>query len=130
MDPVTLIVAALVAGASAGVADSAKDAVVGLYGRLTSALAAHFGPDETGGRTLERHASNPGGYEIPVRDLIVESGAERDPTVLDLARELLAAADPEGTQVGRYNVKVTGGNVGAIGDNATVTQTIGKLPDR
>ena len=130
MDPVTLIVAALVAGASAGVTDSAKDAVAGLYGRLTSALVARFGQDETAGRTLQRHAANPGGYEVAVRDLIVESGAEQDPRVLDLARELLATADPEGIRVGRYNVTVTGGTVGAIGDNATVTQTIGKLPDQ
>jgi hypothetical protein len=130
MDPVTLIVAALVAGASAGVTDSVKDAVTGSYGRLKSALVARFDQDEAAGRTLERHATNPAGYEVPVRDLIVESGADRDQTIIDLAHELLATADPEGTQVGRYNVKVTGGNVGAIGDNATVTQTFGTLPDR
>ena len=129
MDPVTLIVTALVAGAAAGVTDSAKDAVTGLYGRLRSALVARFGQDEAAGKTLERHARNPGGYEVPVRDLLVESGADRDQTILDLAHELLATADPEGAQVGKYNVKITGGNVGAIGDNATVTQTFGTPPD-
>jgi len=86
--------------------------------------------DEAAGKTLQRHAGNPGGYEIPVRDLVVESGADQDQTILDLAHELLATADPEGAQVGRYNVKVTGGNVGAIGDNATVTQTFGTPPGR
>jgi hypothetical protein len=128
MDPVTLIVTALVAGVTAGVTDSAKDAVTGLYGRLKTALVARFGQDEAAGKTLERHAGNPGGYEAPVRDLIVESGADRDPTILDLAQKLLATADPKGAQVGKYNVKVTGGNVGAVGDNATVTQRFGTPP--
>jgi hypothetical protein len=127
VDPVTLIVAALAAGSATGVTDSAKDAVTGLYGRLKSALVNRFGPDEAG-KTLERYAGNPGGYEVPVRDLIVESGADRDQTILDLAHELLASADPEGAQVGKYNIKVSGGNVGAIGDNATVSQIFGTPP--
>jgi hypothetical protein len=126
VDPVSLIVAALMAGASAGVADSAKDAVGGLYEKLKTALAERFSQgDPAGGRTLERYAGNPTGYETPVRDLITETGADQDDSILDVARQLLAAADPDGAQVGKYNVKVIGGNVGAIGDNAAVTQHIG-----
>jgi hypothetical protein len=43
MDPVTLIVTALEAGAAAAGTDAAKDAVLSLYGRLKTALTAKAG---------------------------------------------------------------------------------------
>jgi hypothetical protein len=128
MDPVSLIVTALATGVSAGVSDSAKDVVSRTYGRLKAALAERFVDDPVAGVTLERHASNPEGYEVPMRDIVTESGAAHDPVLVELARELLAAADPIGAQVGRYNVHVTGGVVGAIGDDVSVTQTFGQSP--
>jgi hypothetical protein len=130
MDPVSLILTALTAGAAAvgtgvtsGVKDATKDAVVDLYGRLKAALVARFGDDIVASKSLERYTGNPDGYESPLRDSLMETGAAEDVTIVDLARQLLAAADPDGAQVGRYNVKVTGSQGVVIGDNAHVTQT-------
>src|SRR4051794_14199626 len=120
MDPVTLLLAALAAGASTGASDAAKDAVVGLYGQLKAALTDRFGGDPGAKKTLERHAGNPAGYEAPLRDLIVESGARDDATIVNLARELLATTDPAGAQVGKYNVQIAGGQGTVIGDGAHV----------
>jgi hypothetical protein len=128
MDPVSVIVTALATGVSAGVSDSAKDVVSRVYGRLKAALVERFGDDPVAGTTLERHASNPDGYEVPMRDVVAESGAADDAVIVELARELLSAADPAGAQVGKYNVQVSGGVVGAVGDGATVTQTFGQPP--
>jgi hypothetical protein len=128
MDPVSLIVTALAMGVSTGVGEAAKDAVSRAYGRLKDALAERFGDDPAAEKTLERHASNPDGYEVPMRDVVTEFGAANDPVIVELARDLLAAADPAGAQVGKYNVQITSGAVGAIGDNATVTQTFGHPP--
>lgn len=125
MDPVTLIVAALTAGVSAGISDSAKEAVHNTYKRLRAALGTRFGGDPVANQMLERHAKNPGGYDAAMRDVVEESGVGGDADIVGLARELLSAADPAGAQVGKYNVHIASGQVGAIGDHATVNQTFG-----
>jgi nucleoside-triphosphatase THEP1 len=66
---------------------------------------------------------------VPLRDAIEETGAADDTSIVDLARELLAAADPQGAQVGKYNVHVKDSQGTVIGDNAQVTQTFGTPPN-
>ena len=123
VDPVSLIVAALVAGAAAG----DQDAVVSLYGRLKAALTGRAVDDPSAGKVLERHAGNPGGYEVPVRDLIEETGAARDEGILVLARQLLEAQDPAGARVGRYVVDVTGSQGVQVGENNRQTNYFGPV---
>jgi hypothetical protein len=123
VDPVSIIVAALAAGAAAGVGDAAKDVVSSLYGRLKTALIGKAANDPGAGTTLERQARDPEGSEAAVRDLVVESGAHEDEAIVALAEQLLKAADPSGAQVGKYNVQITGSKGVVIGDNANVTQT-------
>jgi len=133
VDPVSLIVAALVAGAAAGagegVKETAKDVVVSLYGRLKAAVVGRAAGDPAAEKMLERHAGNPQGYEIPVQDLVTESGASSDEQIVALARQLLEAADPAGAQVGRYNVKIEQGQGVQVGDHNTQHNTFGPAGD-
>ncbi|HZN76794.1 MAG TPA: hypothetical protein VFC00_34645 [Micromonosporaceae bacterium] len=131
MDPISMIVAALVAGAAAGAGEGARDtvraSVVSLYRRLKAALVARAGDDQAAGKALERHATNPQGYEAPVRDLVVESSAADDARIVALARELLAAADPAGAQTGKYVVRVTSSQGVQVGKHNTQTNTFGPI---
>jgi hypothetical protein len=112
MEPVSLVLAALTAGAAAagagasdGLTTVAKDAVGGLYARLKAAIVGKAGAEEPGAaKALDRHAGDPRGYEAPVRDLVVEAGADRDDAILELARELLRHAEPEKFADGVYTV--------------------------
>lgn len=104
MDPVSLIVAALVAGAvksSEGVAEqSLKDAYAGLKG-----LVKGFFKDRPAAEmVLEEHEKDPETYQAPLAKQLKASGAAKDNEVLEEARKLLALADPEGTRSGVYNV--------------------------
>src|SRR3954451_2136110 len=85
MDPVSLIVAALAAGAGAvgagaaeGLTEAVKDAVADLYGRVKAAISGRAASIPGADRTLERHASDPAGYESPLRDLLEDSAADQD----------------------------------------------------
>jgi hypothetical protein len=88
---------------------------------LKTVVAERLAADPSAGMTLERHAGNPAGYEEPLRDAPEETGAADD-TIVDLARELLSAADPQGAQVSKYvskyNVHVKNSQGTVIGDNA------------
>lgn len=104
MDPVTLIVAALVAGAvssAEGVADqSLKDA----YAGLKSLVKKCFGDRRAADVVLEEHEKDPETYQAPLEKHLRESGAAQDAQVREAAKKLLAVADPEGTRAGVYNV--------------------------
>jgi hypothetical protein len=111
MDPVSLIVAALAAGAgaagtgaAAGVADAAKDAVRALYEQLKGAISRKAEQVPGAEPTLERHASDPSGYEAPVRDLVKDSGAAQDERIVALAEQLLAAVEAAGAGSTAYTV--------------------------
>lgn len=100
VDPITLILTALAMGAAAagkgateGLTDAAKDAVTGLYGRLKTALVGKAGGAEGADWALQGHEKNPAGYEAPVRDLVTNSGADRDADILALAQELLTTIE-------------------------------------
>ena len=123
MDPLSLIVAALVAGASAAMKDSAGDAVKTAYAGLKSLLKRKFGGNAFAESVLDKHEENPATWAEPLRDQLVEAGAPDDEQIVAAAAALLERADPHGAQVGKYNVQISGGQGTVIGDNANVTQT-------
>lgn len=96
MDPVSIIVAALTGGAAAagagtaaGITDASKSAVASIYDRLKVAISAQAKTPAEVEKTLERHESDPVGYAVPVRDLVVETGVDRNAAVVALAEQIL-----------------------------------------
>ena len=122
MDPVTMIVAALAAGASAALKDTAGEAIKDAYAGLKALIKRKLGdtPEaDVVASTSMRKLPTYGRSHLKKSSRA--SGAADDDEILKKAQELLAVADPEGTQIGKYNIKVSGGQVGAIGDQAHVT---------
>lgn len=119
MEPITLIVTALVAGATAAINDSAADAVRGAYASLKSLVKRKVG-DEV---LVDRHEQKPDVWEKPLAERLSEARAAEDPAIVEAARRLLTLVDPQGAQVGKYNVHISGGQGNVVGDNATVHQT-------
>lgn len=130
MDPVSVIVAALVAGASAAVKDTAGTAVKEAYTGLKRLIKSRFADDTTAVTALEAHASDPDTWEQPLRKSLAEVKPENDPELLDKAKSLLEVADPDGTIQGKYNINVTGNVQGLVqGDHSQVTMTFGSSDD-
>ena len=120
MDPVTLIVAALVAGATAGAKEMASRAVTDGYVRLRAVLTEKFMGNAQAAQTLADHEADPETYEKPLVKELQAAGAERDNKVLEAAEMVLKAADEAGIKT-KYQIMVTGGKVGIIGDHGHVT---------
>ncbi len=121
MDPISLILAALAAGASAALKDTASDAIKSSYSKLKTLVRSRFGGDPAAGVALEHVEREPSADSTMVRQRLEAAGADRDMELVRQARELLERVDPQGAKAGKYKVKVTGGKGVVVGDNASVT---------
>ena len=123
MDPVTLIIAALAAGAAAGLQDTAGQAVRDAYNGLKSLLQRRLEKQPVAQIAIDKHEQSPEVWEKPLQDELERAGLGEDEEVLKMAQQLLAIVDPAGSERGKYTVTISGGNVGAVGDHAHVQMT-------
>jgi hypothetical protein len=121
MDPISLILAALVAGASAAVKETAGDAIKNGYNVLKALIVRRFKDEPDAQGEVDAVERAPDADHTRLRQRLQATGASADEDLVRAARELLERIDPEGARAGKYNVTVTGGKVGAIGDHANVT---------
>jgi hypothetical protein len=97
MDPVTLIVAALAAGAAAGLKDTAASAIKDAYGALKGLLSHRYGKVNVD--DLERKPESAAKRASLAEDL-ADAGAGDDEALLELARQLVAAVRENEPQAG------------------------------
>lgn len=124
MDPVSLIVAALVAGAAAGAGETATAAVKDAYAGLKKLLFSKFADRRGAEVVLVEHEQDPETYSAPMRKTLETTGAAQDQEVIRAAQQLLALADPAGTEAGSYQVDLRGSQgvqVGGVGNQQTNT---------
>jgi hypothetical protein len=119
MDPVTLVVAALAAGAAAGAGDVATEAIKDAYAGLKTALKRLFTGRPKGEETLTDYEADPDTYEKPLAKQLEEAGVGEDDEVQAAAERLLKLADQGGIKT-KYHVTVNGGVVGIIGDHGHI----------
>jgi hypothetical protein len=119
MDPVSLVVGALAAGASAGLSDTAKSAIGDLYARVRSRLTGR----PAGVIALEEHATDPDTWAAPLAKELEASDVEGDAELLALAQQVMAQIDPTGSQAGKYIVNLAGARGVQVGDHNTQTNT-------
>jgi hypothetical protein len=119
MDPITLIVAALAAGAASGMGDAASQAIKDAYAGLKGLIRRRFEGNAKAEETLADHEAHPEVYEKPLAMQLQAAGAQDDPEILQKAEELLKKADAAGIKT-KYHVQVTGGKVGIIGDHGHI----------
>ncbi len=123
MDPVTLIVAALAAGAAQGVSESASGAVKDAYDGLKAKVGGWFGGHPSHELVLVEHERSPDTWQAPLQAALIETGAAGDPAVAEAARQLMALLDAAGTQSGKYLVDLRGAQGVQVGDRNTQTNT-------
>ena len=122
MDPISLILAALVAGAAKAAADLAPDA----YNGLKALIKRKFAGEPKAEMVLEEHETDPETYEAPLKKKLAEAGADKDEEIIKKAQELLKQLKPEEAAAGKFNIKVEGDIKGIVGDisGGTINQNI------
>ena len=128
MDPISMIVGALVAGSSAALKDTANQAVKDAYSGLKTLVIHHWKNRGSGGNDqLEQEAKvlisnledDPETFLVPVEKKLSELIPEPPADLIDKARSFYELLDKSGFDTGKYNVTVQRGKGVQVGDNNT-----------
>jgi hypothetical protein len=128
MDPVSLIVSALAAGATAALKETASQAARDAYARLKILIQKRFAGKPEAETALVQHEKKPEVWEAPLKDALVETGTDKDEAVLQAAEILLKLVQPQQVGAGKYNVQIGEAEGVVIGDHAKVEQHFGRRP--
>ncbi len=123
MDPISLIVAAVAAGAGAGLQDAASSTVREAYQGLRNLLRRLFAGNQPAETALAQAEQDPQTWEAPLRKYVADSGADRDGAVMEAAQRLMALLDTAGSQAGKYQIDARYFQGGQLGDHNMQTNT-------
>lgn len=112
MEPISLIIAALVAGAAKASSDIAPDA----YKGLKALIKRKFTGNSNAEMILKAHEKDPNIYEVPLKKKLAEFGADKDREIITKAQELLKEVKPEESAAGKFILNVGGDIKGIVGD--------------
>jgi hypothetical protein len=122
VEAISLILAALGAGAAKGVSESAVTAVSDACSALREALRRRLGGEETPvAHTIERYATAPDSWRGILETELQVAGAGEDTGLMLAAEAVMRHADPAGTATGKYVVNLTGASGVQVGDGNTQT---------
>ena len=128
MDPVTLIVSALVAGAASAAQDTASNVVKDAYSGLKNLLQRRFQGKPAAETALAEAETDPDTWEKPLAKAVAEHGSDQE--VLALAQELLQLLQSQqSASSSKYNIKMDNAQGTIFEPQAPVTQHFGhQLP--
>jgi hypothetical protein len=120
---VELILAALVAGASAGLTNTTSGAIGDAYAALRSLLAGRLAGLRAAVEAIDARRPEPGTWQDRLSDELIRSGAAADEEILAAAQRLLRLVDPEGVTAGKYRVDLREARGVQVGDHNTQHNT-------
>lgn len=117
MDPISLIVTALAAGAGQGFTETASAAVKDAYASLKARVKKRLGGGPSAELVLAKHEQAPETWQVPLMAELAESGAGDDRDLIAAAQALLELIDKAGGRAGKYTVDVRGAQGVQVGDH-------------
>ena len=131
MDPITPVIQALVAGATASAQATAGSAVRDAYAGLKTVIERRFAGHPSTERALAQHEKAPQTWEAPLKAELAEVDADQDPEIIEAARHLPGVVHPAQAAAGKYNVQIRGSAQGlAQADHQHVSMTFGDVPQQ
>lgn len=126
MDPVTLILAALVTGAASGAGETTTQAVKDGYAALKALIKRKFAGNAKAEETLDDHEADPGTYEKPLAKQLEATGVAQDPDVVAAAQQVIQAANAAGVKI-RYQTNISGGR-NVVGEHGRYIENAAPAP--
>jgi hypothetical protein len=126
MEPISLIIAALSAGAIAAAKDTAGTAVKDAYQGLKTLIKNKFAEQGKADSStiLDKFEQKPEKTKALLEDELAESGLDKldkDDAIIKAAEEVMKEEDPEGASTGKYDLR--GAKGVQIGNQNTQTNT-------
>ncbi|QKQ75366.1 hypothetical protein [Nostoc sp. TCL240-02] len=128
MEPISLIIAALGAGAIAATKETAGTAVKDAYQGLKALIKQRFVDQgkEDDSNIVDKHEKklDSEAFKALLQEELTNLGVDKDAEIIKLAQELLKQEKPEESAAGKYNTVFQGEVKGAqVGDRNTQTNT-------
>jgi RIP homotypic interaction motif len=117
MEPISLILTALVAGLAKGAGQTAATTVRDAYAGLRGALARRLSGRRAAQDALEQYVADPEAWRGNLEVHLKQAGADRDQAVLDAATAVMRVADPAGARAGKYTINLAGAQGVQVGDH-------------
>jgi hypothetical protein len=117
MDPVTLIVTALAAGAAMGMQDTASAMIKDAYAGLKAMVNRRLGGGPNADYLLAKHEQAPETGQAPLSAELAQVGADRDDDMIAAAQALLELVGKAGQAKEKYAVDVRGAQGVQVGDH-------------
>jgi len=114
MEPISLILAALLAGMSTGIGSVTADAIKGSYEGLRRALKRKLASEPGAEAAIDGYLADQDRYEDQLRRALWKAGADRDDDIISTARAIVAAADPQA--LSKFNVSIRDSENIQVGD--------------
>jgi hypothetical protein len=116
MEPITVILGALAAGAASGALDALKDDAQAAYGKLRGLVRKRLSANPDAELALAEYEADPKTGHVPLAAKLKEVGAGEDADLLAAARTLMELLDHAGAKSGKYDVTIKGSSGVQIGD--------------
>jgi hypothetical protein len=130
MDPVSLIVMALAAGAGLGLKDAASSAVMDAYNGLKALARRKLASRPKAELVLAEHEQAPTVWDKPLAAELTAAGAANDQDLVAAAQAVMALVDAAGSAAGKYQVVVQGSQGVQVGDHNIQHNTFDPPPAR
>jgi hypothetical protein len=117
MDPVTLIVTALAAGAASALQDATSSGIKDAYARLKALVRKRFAGHGDAAFVLARHEADPKVWEAPLSAELSSAGAGGDSDLIAAAQAVMNLIDTQGSRAGKYAVNVRASQGVQVGDH-------------
>jgi hypothetical protein len=105
MDPVTLILTALVGGAAAGGKAVATNAIKDAYSGLKTLIQRRFAGKPSAELALTEHENDPTTWEAPLKKALVDAQIDQDEDIIGAAQKVMTLIQPQQAGMGKYNVQ-------------------------
>ena len=123
MESVSVIIAALVAGAAKTAGEVAGDAYKGLKALIQRKFAS---AGKSGAEyVLAKHEEKPEAWQEPLKAELVEAGADKDEEIIKQAQELLKLLEPQEAAAGKFDINIAGDMTGAVGTDGGIKGFVG-----
>ena len=126
MEPISMILTALAAGAVSAAKDTASQAVKDAYAGLKALVQKRFADEPKAQATLTEFEKDSDTWEKPLKKSLIEAGLDKDHGIIEQAQEVLRLINQQQAVQGKYNIQIGEAKGVVIGDDAQVSQTFGQ----
>jgi hypothetical protein len=118
MDPVSLVIAALMAGAGAGVTSAASSVVTDAYAGFKALLRRRIASRQAGAEAVvDRETADSRVWEAELVPVLEAAEVGRDEQLMAAAQQVLALVDPAGASAGKYLIDLREAKGVQVGDH-------------